>query len=102
MVKFLRHNHPMKFGNLIDMLSHISPIELDDSDFLLKVNLKLLNLLQKITISDLFCKISTDGIILRLHLCRISGRLYGFCLRKLSYCIFYYPLVNTYMFILWV
>jgi len=81
MVKFLRHNHPMKFGNLIDMLSHISPIELDDSDFLLKVNLKLLNLLQKITISDLFCKISTDGIILRLHLCRISGRLYGFCLR---------------------
>ena len=37
MVKFLRHNHPMKFGNLIDMLSHISPIELDDSDFLLKV-----------------------------------------------------------------
>jgi len=36
MVKFLRHNHPMKFGNLIDMLSHISPIELDDSDFLLK------------------------------------------------------------------
>ena len=27
----------MKFGNLIDMLSHISPIELDDSDFLLKV-----------------------------------------------------------------
>ena len=78
----------MKFGNLIDMLSHISPIELDDSDFLLKVFLFYFLIFFR-TILDLFCKISIDGIILWLHLCRISGRLYGFCLRKLSYCMFH-------------
>ena len=39
LVKVMNHNHPMRFGHLIDMLSHISPIELDDSDFILKVSL---------------------------------------------------------------
>ena len=50
---------------------------------------------RNITNLDLFCEISIDGIILWLHICRISGRLYGFRLRKLSYCIFYCSLFNT-------
>ena len=34
--KFLKHNHPMKFDNIMEMVSSISPIDLEESDFTLK------------------------------------------------------------------
>ena len=44
-----RHNHPMKFGNVIELVSTISPVELEDSDFLLKTYFV------KYPLSMLFC-----------------------------------------------
>lgn len=34
--KFLKHNHPMKFDNIMEMVSSISPIDLEESNFTLK------------------------------------------------------------------
>ena len=48
-ITFLRHNHPMRFGNVMELVSSISPIELEDSDFLLKTYFV------KYPLSSLFC-----------------------------------------------